>query len=265
MAGRLQDKVALITGGGTGIGAATAVRFAEEGALVVVCGRREAPLNEVVDRITAAGGKAIAKPADAGDEPAVEQLVSDVVSETGRLDILVNNAVSIAGGSLIADTPTEEWRGTFRVSLDGLFFATRAALRQMLTQGGGSIVNVSSVCGILGTPYTGAYAAAKAGVIGLSRTAAIEGAASAVRVNVVIPGVVMTPSTEAAMPEPETQEFTAATVPIKRIADAVEIANAILFLASDEASYITGTELIVDGGKSAELNTGAASMQDTSA
>lgn len=262
MAGRLQDKVALITGGGSGIGAATARRFAEEGAQVFICGRREQPLLDVVAEIESQGGKAVAKVADAGDEAAFEQLVNSVVADAGRLDVLVNNAASIAGGSLVADTPLDEWRGTFRVSLDGLFFGTRAAMRQMSAQGEGSIVNVSSVCGILGTPYTGAYAAAKAGVMGLSRTAAIEGAAQNVRVNVVIPGVVMTPATEAAIPDPQALAFTASTVPNGRIAEAVEVANAILFLASSEASYITGTELIVDGGKSAELNTGAASMQD---
>ncbi|MFK8019369.1 MAG: SDR family NAD(P)-dependent oxidoreductase [Pseudomonadales bacterium] len=260
MGERLENKVALITGGGSGIGAATALRFAQEGALVCISGRREQPLNEVATLIADSGGRVQTYVSDAGDEFAFAELIQSVVADCGRLDILVNNAASIAGGSLISDTPTDEWRGTFSVTLDGLFYGTRAAMKLMSAQGGGAIVNLSSVCGLLGTPYTGAYAAAKAGVIGLSRTAAIEGASSNVRVNVVIPGVVMTPATQVAIPDEASLAFTAATVPIKRIAEASEIANAILFLASDEASYITGTELVVDGGKSAELNTGAASM-----
>ncbi len=257
MAARLQDKVALITGGGTGIGAATAIRFAEEGALSVICGRRVEPLQQICAQIESLGGKARYYVADAGDEAVFANLVNSVVSDCGRLDILVNNAASIAGGSLVPDTPTEEWRGTFRVSLDAVFFGTRSAMAVMQAQGGGVIVNLSSVCGILGTPYTAAYAAAKSGVIGFSRAAAIEGAANGIRVNVVVPGVVLTPATQAAIPDQAGLQFTASTVPIKRIADPVEVANAILFLASDEASYITGTELIVDGGKSAELNTGS--------
>jgi len=260
MDGRLEQKVALVTGGGSGIGAATALRFAQEGALVCISGRREQPLKDVAAQIQEAGGRVNIYPSDAGDESAFSALIQAVVAECGRLDILVNNAASIAGGSLVSDTSTEEWRGTFSVTLDGLFYGTREAMKLMTAQGGGAIVNLSSVCGLLGTPYTGAYAAAKAGVIGFSRTAAIEGASSNVRVNVVVPGVVMTPATEAAIPDAASLAFTAATVPIKRIAEASEIANAILFLASDEASYITGTELIVDGGKTAELNTGAASM-----
>ncbi len=261
MAGRLEDKVALITGGGTGIGAATAIRFAEEGALSVICGRRTEPLQQICSQIESMGGKARYYVADAGDEKTFASLVDNVVTDCGRLDILVNNAASIAGGSLVPDTPTEEWRGTFRVSLDAVFFGTRNAMAVMQAQGSGAIVNLSSVCGILGTPYTAAYAAAKSGVIGFSRAAAIEGAANGIRVNVVVPGVVLTPATQAAIPDEAGLKFTASTVPIKRIADPVEVANAILFLASDEASYITGTELIVDGGKSAELNTGAASME----
>ncbi len=261
MAGRLLDKVALITGGGTGIGAASAIRFAQEGAHSVICGRREQPLQKVCSQIESEGGKASYYVADAGDEKAFATLIDTVLADCGGFDILVNNSASIAGGSLVPDTPTEEWRGTFRVSLDAVFFGTRSAMAVMQTRGGGAIVNLSSVCGILGTPYTAAYAAAKSGVIGFSRAAAIEGAAHNIRVNVVVPGVVLTPATQAAIPDEAGLTFTASTVPLKRIADPVEVANAILFLASEEASYITGTELVVDGGKSAELNTGAATME----
>lgn len=262
MVGRLQNKVALITGGGSGIGAAAALRFAEEGAQVCISGRGIEALEDIVDQIKAAGGSARAYQSDAGEEEQFNALMHQLIADCGRLDVLVNNAASIAGGSLIEDTPTEEWRGTFKVTMDGLFFGTRYAMKLMTQQGHGAIVNISSVCGVLATPYTGAYAAAKAGVIGLSRAAAIEGANHNVRVNTVVPGVVLTPATMAAIPDEAGRAFTANTVPIKRIAEPREVANAILFLASDEASYITGTELVVDGGKTAELNTGAASMEN---
>ncbi len=131
----------------------------------------------------------------------------------------------------------------------------------MEQQKSGAIVNVSSVCGLLGAPYTAAYGAAKAAVISFTRTAALEGAAHNIRSNVVIPGVVMTPSTEAAIPGEQAQRATAMGVPLRRIADPLEVANAILFLASDEASYITGTSLVVDGGKTCELSS-AANMED---
>jgi NAD(P)-dependent dehydrogenase (short-subunit alcohol dehydrogenase family) len=126
----------------------------------------------------------------------------------------------------------------------------------------GAIVNLSSVCGVLGAMYTAGYGAAKAGVISFTRTAALEGAPHNIRVNAVIPGVAMTPGTEAALPTRAAQLATAAGIPLRRIADPVEVANAVLFLASDEASYITGTQIVVDGGKTCELATGAASMDD---
>lgn len=264
MAGRLAGKVALITGGGTGIGAATAKRFAEEGARVVVCGRRLEPLEQVVQEITAAGGTARAAALDVSSQQAFADVVQGVVSEEGRLDILVNNAYSMVGAT-IADMSEEDWRASFRVSLDGTFFGVQAAFRAMEHQRSGSIVNLSSVCGLLGSMYTAAYGAAKAGVLSLTRTAALEGAPYNIRVNAIIPGVVMTPGTEMALPTREAQLATAAGVPLRRIAEPNEVANAILFLASDEASYITGTQLVVDGGKTCELSTGSASMGDMDA
>ena len=260
MGKRLENKTALITGGGTGIGAATAKRFAREGACVYISGRREQPLETVVNAIRKSGGIAHYRVSDAGDEQAVDALFDGIVDERGGLDILVNNAVSMAGGGLVADTTAEDWDGTFRVTTKGMFFCVRAALKVMQRQSGGSIVNISSVCGLLGTPYTGAYSAAKAAVIGFSRTTAIEAAAANIRVNTVVPGMVMTPPTAATLPNEEAKKASAASVPIGRIGDPDELAHAIVFLASDEASYITGTELIVDGGKSAELNTGAANV-----
>lgn len=264
MAGRLEGKVALITGGGTGIGAATAQRFAQEGARVIVCGRRIEPLEQVVRAIRDTGGTARAALLDVSDRQAFADVVQGVEHEEGRLDILVNNAYSMVGATIV-DMSEDDWRASFRVSLDGTFFGIQAAFRVMEHQRGGAIVNVSSVCGLLGSMYTSAYGAAKAGVLSLTRTAALEGAPHNIRVNSVIPGVVMTPGTEMALPTREAQLATAAGVPLRRIADPVEVANAILFLASDEASYITGTQLVVDGGKTCELQTGSASMGDMDA
>lgn len=255
MTARLDSKVALITGAGTGIGAATAKRFAEEGAFVVLCGRRIEPLNSVVDDIRGAGGSAEAVSLDAADEEAFTQVLKDTAAKHGRLDILVNNAYSMVGASIV-DSSTEDWRANFTVSLDATFFGIRAAMPLVARQGG-AIVNISSVCGQLGTPYTAGYGAAKAGVISLTRTAAIEGAPSNVRVNAVVPGVVLTPGTEAALPTKEAQRATAAGIPLRRLGEPSEVANTILFLASDEASYITGVALNVDGGKICELSSSA--------
>lgn len=254
---RLQNKVAIITGAGQGIGAVTACRMAEEGAKVVLAARRLNLLEEVVARIEAAGGTAMACSCDVSDEEAVRRLVATTVQAYGKLDIVVNNAVLMVPG-MLANYSTKAWHQNFRVSLDGAMFLMREAFTQ-LRANGGAVVNVASVCGLLGSVGTAGYSAAKAGMIALSRNAAIEWGKQGVRVNTVVPGVFLTPPTLGLMPDAAAQEATAKSLPLGRIGDPVECANAILFLASDEASYITGAELVVDGGRTAELNTGTAS------
>ncbi|MGL4565776.1 MAG: SDR family NAD(P)-dependent oxidoreductase [Halioglobus sp.] len=254
---RLQNKVAIITGAGQGIGAVTACRMAEEGAKVVLAARRLNLLEEVVARIEAAGGTAMACSCDVSDEEAVRQLVATTVQAYGKLDIVVNNAVLMVPG-MLANHSTKAWHQNFRVSLDGAMFLMRESFTQ-LRANGGAVVNVASVCGLLGSVGTAGYSAAKAGMIALSRNAAIEWGKQGVRVNTVVPGVFLTPPTLGLMPDAAAQEATAKSLPLGRIGDPVECANAILFLASDEASYITGAELVVDGGRIAELNTGTAS------
>jgi NAD(P)-dependent dehydrogenase (short-subunit alcohol dehydrogenase family) len=254
---RLQNKVAIITGAGQGIGAVTACRMAEEGASVVLAARRLNLLEEVVARIEAAGGTAMACSCDVSDEEAVRQLVATTVQAYGKLDIVVNNAVLMVPG-MLANHSTKAWHQNFRVSLDGAMFLMRESFTQ-LRANGGAVVNVASVCGLLGSVGTAGYSAAKAGMIALSRNAAIEWGKQGVRVNTVVPGVFLTPPTLGLMPDAAAQEATAKSLPLGRIGDPVECANAILFLASDEASYITGAELVVDGGRTAELNTGSAS------
>lgn len=253
---RLQDKVAIVTGSSQGIGAATALRLAQEGARVVLAARRLEELQSVVDQIEAAGGTAMAHVTDITNEDAVKALVEATVAAYGRLDIVVNNAVLMVPG-MLKNHDTKAWRQNFIVSLDGAMFLMREAYPQ-LSKNQGSVVNVSSVCGLKGSPATAGYSAAKAAMLGLSRNAAIEWGGK-VRVNTVIPGAFLTPPTAAVLPDEAAQEATARSIPIKRIGDPMECANAILFLASDEASYITGAELVVDGGRTAELNTGTAS------
>ncbi|WP_206604683.1 SDR family NAD(P)-dependent oxidoreductase [Kineobactrum sediminis] len=256
---RLQGKVAIITGAGQGIGAATARRFAEEGAAVVLAARSADKLAAVAAEIEAAGGRALVQPTDIADEAAVKALVAAAVGTFGRLDIVVNNAVLMVPG-MLAKHDTKGWRQNFLVSLDGAMFLMREAHSQ-LRENNGAVVNVSSVCGLLGSMGTAGYSAAKAAMLALSRNAAIEWGKQGIRVNSVIPGAFLTPATESVLQDDASRKATAQSIPVGRIGDPRECANAILFLASDEASYITGAELVVDGGRIAELNTGSASWE----
>ncbi|MFS8976180.1 SDR family NAD(P)-dependent oxidoreductase [Cupriavidus necator] len=263
--GRLQDKVALISGAGTGIGAATAARFAAEGAKVMLCGRREAPLRAVAEEIRSRGGEAAWIRADVTNEADVERAVAQTVAQFGGLHVMVNNAVNYTWGAL-DEVSTQAWRQCLTGSLDVAFFGTRAALRVMKAAGGGAIVNLGSVVGLLGSPGLSAYGAAKAGVLNFSRAVALEGAAHNVRVNVVIPGVVWSEGTREALASEEVARGTARAVPLGRVGEPHEVAGAILFLASDEASYITGQSLVVDGGKTCRLDVGATDyVSETSA
>jgi meso-butanediol dehydrogenase/(S,S)-butanediol dehydrogenase/diacetyl reductase len=253
MQGCLQGKVAFITGGGSGIGAATAERFAQEGARVVICGRRMDPLEAVVDRIRAGGGEAEAVQVDVSNEEGFVGALRATAEKHGRLDVLVNNAMAFTWGS-IDEMTTEQWHANFTTSVDGTFWGTRTAL-QLMKEHGGSIVNLSSICGELGTPWMSGYSASKAAVTNFSRAAAAEGAPYGVRVNVVIPAVVETPATEGMLVDENARRSTEKLIPMGRVGQPEELANAILFLASDQASYITGATLPVDGGRSAVLVT----------
>ena len=253
MAARLQGKVAFVTGGGSGIGAATVMRFAQEGAMVVICGRRREPLDEVAAAVLAAGGKAEAVVADVSDEAGFTAALEAAAQRHGGLDILVNNAMAYTWGG-IEDMSTADWHANFKTSVDGTFWGVRTAMRLMKAKGG-AIVNVSSICGSLGTPWMSGYSAAKAAIDNFSRAAAAEGAAHGIRVNVVIPAVVETPATAGMLSDEASRKNTEKLIPMGRVGQPEELANAILFLASDEASYITGASLPVDGGRSAVLVT----------
>lgn len=254
MTQRLQGKIAFVTGASSGIGEATAIRFAQEGALVVLCGRREEALAVVQEKILSAGGQAEIAVADVSHEAAYVGAIESTAQRHGRLDILVNNAMAFTWGA-VDNMSTEDWHANFKTTVDGTFWGTRTAMRLMKEKGGGSIVNISSICGQFGTAWMSGYSAAKAAVNNFSRAVASEGAPYGVRCNVVIPGVVDTPAMAGMMSDDKVRGNTEKLIPMKRVGQPVELANAILFLASDEASYVTGACLNVDGGRSSDLYT----------
>ena len=257
---RLENKVALITGAGNGVGEATARLFAREGARVALVGRRGDALEAVAAGIREQGGEALAIEADITDESAVRRAVEETVAGFGGLDILVNNANALVPG-MLAEHDLQDWRASFGVAVDGPMLLMRESFPQLSARGG-AVVNVSSVCAELATPGVAGYSAAKAALQSLTRNAAIEWASSGVRVNAIVIGIVMTPASEQALPDEASREATARSVPLGRIGTPEEAASAILFLAGDESSYITGAALHVDGGRSIELGTGAAGWED---
>lgn len=254
---RLQHKVTLVTGGGSGIGAAICVRFAQEGATVVVADINIAAAQTVAAGIVESGGNAMAKHQDVTDEARWPELIEEITSDWGQLDVLVNNA-GIGGPATVESETLEGWRKTQAINSDAVFMGTRAAVAAMKSSGG-SIINVSSIEGIIGEPLAAAYNASKGAVRIFTKSAALHCAANdyPVRVNSLHPGYVGTPLVENAISQllPEEGEAYVARVlgniPMKRMADPVEIANGALFLASDEASYMTGSELVIDGGYTA--------------
>jgi meso-butanediol dehydrogenase/(S,S)-butanediol dehydrogenase/diacetyl reductase len=251
MTRQLEGKVAAITGAGSGIGRATALRFAAEGARVVVNDIDADGAASVVAAIAAAGGVASAVVADVSESVHVGALIDEVVRRHGRLDVLHNNAFATEVGPL-ASLSDGGWRRSLAVTLDAVFYGIRAALPVMLAQGSGSIINTASISG-LGADYgLAAYNAAKAAVINLTRTAAIEHAHRGVRVNAICPGVIATPPLLRLLDAGGTRAALEARVPARRLGTPEEIANVALFLASDEASYVTGAAIVVDGGLTAQ-------------
>ncbi len=243
----MQDKVAIVTGAGAGIGEAIARRLALRGAKVVV-----ADINgEGAARVAADIGDA-ARPfeADVSDPVAAQRIVDFAVSEFGALHIGVNNA-GIGGEQMpIADLPVDSWRAVLSVDLDGVFFCMRAQIPAMIASGGGSIVNMSSILGSVGFAGASAYVASKHGVVGLTRTAAIEYGQQGIRANAIAPGFIRTPLGTDAL-TPEALQAMLATVPQARLGEPEEVAALVAFLASDEASNITGSYYTADGGYTA--------------
>jgi 3alpha(or 20beta)-hydroxysteroid dehydrogenase len=245
---RLEGKVALITGGARGIGAAIARRFAEEDARVLITDVELPAAQLVADEL---GGDAMAHPLDVSSEPDWAAVRSWALDAHERIDVLVNNAGLFLAASL-ADTTLEDFRRLQEVNQIGVFLGMRTIAPVMATHGGGSIVNVSSIAGLVGSPYLTAYAAGKWAVRGMTKAAAKELASSGVRVNSLHPGQIDTDMhTRQRERTPELVARLVASIPMQRIGDPGEVAEAAVFLASEESRYVTGTELVVDGGASA--------------
>lgn len=251
--GALSEKVAIVTGASSGIGWATATLFAREGAAVVVSGRNRAKLDELVTEITAAGGRAVALAGDVRDESVACGLVTLATQRFGGLDVAFNNAGATGAAGPTHELSPDDWRETIETNLTSAFLGVRHQLPVMLERGGGSIIFTSSFVGYtVGFPGLSAYAAAKAGLVGLAQVIAAEYGARGVRANAILPGGTDTPSNHANAPgaTPETRAFVEGLHAVKRMAAPMEIARAVLHLASDDSSFITGTALLVDGGVS---------------
>lgn len=249
--GMLDGKIAIVTGASSGIGRAAALLFAQEGASLVVTARRKAELDALVAEIEAQGGAAAALPGDICDETLAERLVALATDRFGGLDIAFNNAGTT--GSLLpaAEIPLADWRLTLDTNLTAAFTGAQAQLPAMLARGGGSLIFTSTIVGHeLGLPGMAAYAASKAGLIGLARVIAAEYGASGIRANALLPGGTDTPMGRDAAPTPEALSFVVGLHALKRIARPEEIARAALFLASDASSFVTGSALLADGGVS---------------
>ena len=247
--GRLDGKVALVSGAAKGLGAATARLFAAEGARVVVGDLRDADGEAVVAEITATGGAARFVHLDVASERDWQDAVAAAVSGYGRLDVLVNNA-GIWRAGRVEDTSVEDWDAVNDVNSKGAFLGTRAAIPALRAAGGGSIVNVSSISGIVGNPRTSAYAASKGAVRVLTKATAIQYAAEGIRANSIHPGPVDTDLLGQVVDALEIEAFEPA--PLGRVGRAEDIAYGALYLASDESSFVTGSELVIDGGTTAE-------------
>ncbi|TKD71284.1 SDR family NAD(P)-dependent oxidoreductase [Pseudalkalibacillus hwajinpoensis] len=245
---RLQDKVAIVTGGGGGIGRATALRFASEGAKVVVSDIHAESGEESVDQITKMGGDAIFVRTDTSMEGDMKALVEECEKQYGGLDIFFNNAGVSNEEVKLVDISVDEWDRVVSINLKGVFMGMKYAIPAMEKRNGGAIVNTSSLLGFKGKKYMAPYNASKGGVITLTKNAALEYGAKNIRVNAVCPGVIdtniVTPWKEDDRKWPIISKANA----LKRVGQPEEIANAVLFLVSDEASYVTGTSLLVDGG-----------------
>jgi NAD(P)-dependent dehydrogenase (short-subunit alcohol dehydrogenase family) len=249
---QMNTPVVLITGALTGIGRATAIAFAREGARIVVSGRRDEVGQKLVAELQEIGVEAEYWRADVRHEDDVRELVDKTVTRFGRLDIAVNNAATEGRGGLVTEQTAESYVATFDTNVLGVLLSMKHELRVMLPQGSGSIVNVSSAYGSVGAPGAAVYVGSKHAVEGMTKSAALEVAGTGVRVNVVAPGTTDTGMLTRFTNTDENKAALVSTVPIKRLATPEEIAHVIVFVASANASYMTGASIPVDGGMLAD-------------
>jgi len=242
---QFKDKVVLVTGASRGIGKDIAVSFAREGATVALCARSVESLEKVSAEITAAGGKALCVKTDVSNSNDIQSAVEKILDSAGRIDILVNNA-GVTKDNLIARMSEDDWDTVISVNLKGTFFFTKIVGKTMMKQKEGKIINISSVVGLTGNAGQANYAASKAGVIGLTKSVARELAKRNICVNAVAPGFINTDMTGGL--HDAQKEAALTNIPMARFGETRDIAEAVLFLASDKANYITGQVLVVDGG-----------------
>ena len=249
MAGRLEGKVALVTGGASGIGRATALTFAREGAKLIIADMNAEGGQQTVHMITEQGGEATFVRTDVSKAVEVQALISQAVATYGRLDCAHNNAgVSSPVRASIADYPEEDWHRVIAINLTGVWLCMKYEIPQMLKQGGGTIVNTASICGLVGLERMPAYNASKHGVVGLTRTAALEYAPKNIRVNCVCPGAIRTAMMERFLDRGASEQDMIAAEPIGRMGQPEEIAQGVIWLLSDAASFVTGHAMAIDGG-----------------
>jgi NAD(P)-dependent dehydrogenase (short-subunit alcohol dehydrogenase family) len=248
----LEGKVSLVTGAASGIGRATALLFADEGAKLVLADVDQAGGRETLRLVGERGGEAFFSVCDVTDSIRVDALVGSCLERFGRLDCAFNNAGIGGQSACLVDYDEEEWNRVLAVNLTGVFLCLKSELRQMVAQGGGAIVNAASLVGVMAYPNLGAYNAAKHGVVGLTRTAALEYAGDGIRVNAVCPGWIETPMVMDSGPQPasipEVYDALASLMPLRRLGKPEEVAAAVAWLCSDAASFVTGHPLLVDGG-----------------
>ena len=244
---RLADKVTLITGGGSGIGRATCLLFAKEGATVSVADYDKEGGQETVQQIQTGGGSASFIQADVSQSADVQRMISATIETYGRIDVLFNNAGIEGPSAKLANYPEDAWEKVIGIDLTSVYLGMKYVIPHMVEQGGGVILSTASVAGLVGFPGSGAYAAAKAGVINMTRMVALEYANKNIRVNCICPGIIATPMAERVIGE-RPEEQVVRMEPIGRLGKAEDIANAALFLASDESSFATGAPFIIDGG-----------------
>lgn len=249
MTTELHGKVGIVTGGTSGIGRDAAILFVKAGAKVVVAGRREVEGKETIDLVRAAGGDGLFVKADISQAAEVQAMVRKTVEKFGRLDIAFNNAGIEGNWIPIAEQSEEDWDRTIDINLKGVWLCLKYEIQQMLKQGGGgAIVNMASIAGLIGSAGAATYCASKHGVMGLTKSAALETARSGIRVNVVCPAVIETPMGERVWGEPEAKKFALGLHPIGRFGKPMEVAEAVVWMCSDRASFMTGQSLVLDGG-----------------
>lgn len=262
MGKRLSNKVAIVTGAGSGLGRASSIAFASEGAQVVCADCNADSAIEIVEEIQAAGGVAIAVTLDSASPDDNDRLVSQVMGRFGRIDVLLANA-GIPSVGRLTDVDFEHWQRVIAVNLTGVWLANKAVIPVMQAQGGGSIINQASITALVGFAGVAAYSAAKGGVVALTRQAAVDYAEEGIRVNAICPGTIVTPlvtqtylqrggiDSKTKMPLSEALAASAQRYPMKRLGDVEDVANLAVFLASDESRWITGVIMPVDGGYTA--------------